>query len=40
MQAVVIAEEPVINLYAEATSKEVANRLIQEYAEKIHALRT
>jgi len=34
IQAIVIAEEPVINLYAEATSKEVANRLIQEYAEK------
>ena len=33
MQAVVIAEEPVINLYAEATSK-VANRLIQDYAKK------
>ena len=34
MQAVVIAEESLINLYAEATSKQVANRLIQQYAEK------
>jgi phosphomannomutase len=34
------SEEPVINLYAEAPSKEVANRLIQEYTEKIHALAT
>ena len=28
------SEEPVINLYAEAPSKEVANRLIQEFTEK------
>jgi len=34
------SEEPVINLYAEASSKEAANRLIQEYAEKIRALAT
>jgi len=34
IQAIVIAEEPVINLYAEATSKEVANSLIQKHAEK------
>jgi len=33
-------EEPVINLYAEASSKEAAHRLIQEYAEKIRALST
>jgi phosphomannomutase len=32
------SEEPVINLYAEAPSKEAANRAIQEYAEKIRAL--
>ena len=34
METVVIAEEPVINLYAVATSKQVANHLIQEHAEK------
>jgi len=34
------SEEPVINLYAEASSKEAANRLIQEYSEKIRALTT
>jgi len=32
------SEEPVINLYAEAPSKEAANRVIQEYAEIIRAL--
>jgi len=32
------SEEPVINLYAEAPSKEAANRVIQEYAQKIRAL--
>jgi phosphomannomutase len=32
------SEEPVINLYAEAPSKEAANRAIQEYADKIRAL--
>jgi mannose-1-phosphate guanylyltransferase/phosphomannomutase len=32
------SEEPVINLYAEAPSKEAASRVIQEYAEKIRAL--
>jgi len=32
------SEEPVINLYAEAPSKEAADDLIQEYAEKIRGL--
>ncbi len=32
------SEDPVINLYAEAPSKEAANRVIQEYADKIRAL--
>jgi mannose-1-phosphate guanylyltransferase/phosphomannomutase len=32
------SEEPVINLYAEAPSKESANKLVDEYAEKIRAL--
>jgi len=32
------SEEPIINLYAEASSKEEANRVIQEYAEKIRTL--
>jgi len=32
------SEEPVINLYAEAPSKEAAHRVVQEYAEKIRAL--
>jgi len=32
------SEEPTINLYAEASSKEAANRVIQEYMEKIRAL--
>jgi mannose-1-phosphate guanylyltransferase/phosphomannomutase len=32
------SEEPVINLYAEAPTKEAANRLVDEYAEKIRAL--
>lgn len=32
------SKEPVINLYAEAPTKEAANRAIQEYAEKIRAL--
>jgi len=34
------SEEPVINLYAEAPSKEAANKLIGEYAEKIRTLTT
>jgi len=34
------SEEPVINLYAEASSKEAANRLIEEYAERIRSLAT
>ncbi len=32
------SEEPIINLYAEAPSKDAANRVIQEYAEKIRVL--
>jgi len=32
------SEEPMINLYAEAPSKDAANRVIQEYAEKIRTL--
>ena len=32
------SEEPVINLYAEAPTKEAADHLIQEYAEKILGL--
>jgi phosphomannomutase len=32
------SEEPVINLYAEAPNKEAANKLVDEYAEKIRAL--
>jgi len=32
------SEEPLINLYAEAPSKDAANRVIQEYAEKIRTL--
>jgi mannose-1-phosphate guanylyltransferase/phosphomannomutase len=32
------SEQPVIDLYAEAPSKEAASRVIQEYAEKIRAL--
>jgi len=32
------SEEPIINLYAEAPSKEAAHKVIQEYAEKIRAL--
>jgi len=32
------SEEPVINLYAEAPSREAASRVVQEYAEKIRAL--
>jgi len=34
------SEEPVINLYAEAPSKEAADRLIQEYVDKIRGLIT
>lgn len=34
------SEEPVINLYAEAASKEAANRLIDEYVERIRAMAT
>jgi len=34
------SEEPVINLYAEASSKEAANRLIEEYMERIRTLTT
>jgi len=34
------SEEPVIDLYAEAPSKEKANNLIREYAEKIRGLIT
>jgi len=32
------SEEPVIHLYAEASNREAADRLIQEYVEKIHGL--
>ena len=32
------SEEPVINLYAEASSKEAASRVIEEYSEKIRSL--
>jgi len=32
------SEEPIINLYAEASSKDEATRVIQEYAEKIRTL--
>jgi len=32
------SEEPIINLYAEASSKEAADRVIREYAEKIRTL--
>jgi len=32
------SEEPIINLYAEASSKDEANHVIQEYAEKIRTL--
>jgi phosphomannomutase/phosphoglucomutase len=34
------SEEPVIDLYAEAPSKEAASRLVEEYAEKIRTLAT
>ncbi len=34
------SEEPVINLYAESSTKEAANRLVDEYAEKIRTLAT
>jgi len=32
------SEEPIINLFAEAPSKEVADNLIQEYGDKIRGL--
>jgi phosphomannomutase len=32
------SEEPIIDLYAEAPSKEAAHQVVQQYAEKIRAL--